>query len=96
MTGLVEDPSTDFADDRRGLLGEWDERCGHEESEGRVTPADQGLDGHEPAVSEVNFRKVVYFERPVGDGSAQVASDLGSCPAGCQHLLVEEDHLPWR
>ena len=84
-----EHPRTDRHDEA-GLLGEGDEVERHDESPGRMVPADQGLEPIDLPARQMDHRLVVEDELLVVDGSLQVRLQLQPPQRRVVHLGFED------
>ena len=77
----LQDGHADLAD-HAGLLGQLDERVGADQAAMRVVPAQQGLEGHDPAGDQVDDRLVVAEELVLVERLAQVLAQLEPLDGG--------------
>ncbi|MEZ5182317.1 MAG: hypothetical protein R2702_10650 [Acidimicrobiales bacterium] len=91
----LEDRHPDVAD-HAGLLGQLDERGRAHQAAHRVVPAQEGLEGDDPAGHQVDDRLVVAEELVLPDGLAQVLAELEALEGTDAHLALElpERRLP--
>ena len=88
--GLAQHPVADLGDQPAVLLGGGQEAARREQAVLGVLPADQGLDGHDAAVLEVDDRLVVQPQLILGQRAAQALLDPDPVAQAPAHRAVED------